>query len=133
MSDNKKYVSLSKLQTFLDNLSNKFASLTHAHTMSDITDYTVDTELSSVSTNPVQNKTIDAEFEAVSTAMGALESAIDGKADEVHTHDDATTSSSGFMTAEMVVKLSNIDNDIDNAINYSIATVNEVEIYFGIQ
>lgn len=82
----KKYVSLSKLQTFLENLGNKFAALSHKHTLSDITDYKVDTALSSTSTNPVQNKVIDAEFEAISTAMNALDQAIDGKADSSHTH-----------------------------------------------
>lgn len=88
---NKKYVSLSKLQTFLDNLKDTFALLSHKHTMSDITDYkaiTVDSALSSTSTNPVQNKVIDAEFDAISTAMGALDLAIDGKSDSGHTHDD---------------------------------------------
>lgn len=84
----KKYVSLSKLSTFLDNLFGTFASLSHKHTMSDITDYQVDTSLSSDSTNPVQNKVIDAEFDAMSNAMGALELAIDGKADTSHSHDD---------------------------------------------
>lgn len=87
----KKYVSLSKLSTFLDNLNNKFAALSHKHTISDIADYkpiTVDSELSPTSTNPVQNKVIDAEFEAVSTAMNALEQAIDGKADFSHNHND---------------------------------------------
>ena len=34
----KKYVSLSKLSTFLDNLKNTFASLGHSHNLSDITD-----------------------------------------------------------------------------------------------
>ena len=86
----KKYVSLSKLSTFLDNLYNKFASLGHKHTLNDITNYTVDEELSSTSTNPVQNKVIDAEFEAISTAMNALESAIDGnKPDWTQNNPDA--------------------------------------------
>lgn len=84
----KKYVSLSKLSIFLDNLSNKFAALTHNHKLSDISDYSVDSALSSASTNPVQNKIIDAEFEAVSTAMSVLDLAIDSKADANHTHDD---------------------------------------------
>lgn len=73
----KKYASLQTLQTFLTNLKNTFADLSHKHTMSDITDYVVDTELSADSTNPVQNKVIDAEFEAVATAMNALDAAID--------------------------------------------------------
>lgn len=86
----KKYVSLSKLSTFLENLKSTFASLSHKHTISDISDYTVDTTLSSTSTNPVQNKVIDAEFDAMVEAMGALETAIDGKADASHTHDAIT-------------------------------------------
>lgn len=84
----KKYVSLSKLSTFLDNLKSTFSTLSHKHTISDITDYQVDTELSSTSTNPVQNKVIDAEFDAMSDAMGALELAIDSKANSSHSHDD---------------------------------------------
>lgn len=84
----KKYVSLSKLSTFLDNLYNKFSSLGHKHTLDDITNYTVDSQLSSTSINPVQNKVIDAEFEAISVAMNALETAIDGKSDASHNHDN---------------------------------------------
>ena len=82
----RKYVSLSKLSTFLDNLKKQFATITHRHTISEITDYTIDSSLSSTSINPVQNKVIDAEFEAVSTAMNALDLAIDRKADVIHTH-----------------------------------------------
>lgn len=59
----KKYISLNKLSVFLENLSNKFAKLVHTHNLSDITDYTVDSELSPSSVNPVQNKVIDAEFD----------------------------------------------------------------------
>lgn len=83
----KKYVSLSKLSTFLDNLYEKFASIGHKHTLSDITNYAVDSQLSSTSTNPVQNKILDAEFEAISVAMNALEDAIDGKSNASHDHD----------------------------------------------
>jgi hypothetical protein len=80
-NNSKKYVSLNSLSNFLDNLSSKFASLSHKHALSDLTDYTpitVDNALSSTSTNPVQNKVLDAEFDAISDAMGALEQAIDG-------------------------------------------------------
>ena len=78
----KKYVSLSKLSTFLENLKDTFSTLSHKHTLSDITDYkavTVDSSLSPTSTNPVQNKILDAEFDAISEAMGALEAAIDDR------------------------------------------------------
>lgn len=87
MPNTKKYISLSKLSTFLDNLKESFASITHTHTISEISDYEVDLELSPDSNNPVANKTLDAEFEAIGTAMAALESAIDDKADGDHTHD----------------------------------------------
>lgn len=79
----KKYVSLDKLSVFLRCLRNTFANITHKHTISDITDYTVDSELSSTSTNPVQNKAIDAEFDAISEAMGALELSIDKSIDNI--------------------------------------------------
>lgn len=81
----KKYVSLSKLSYFLDNLRSVFALKAHTHSTSDISDFVVDTELSSTSTNPVQNKVIDAEFEAMATAMNALELAIDSAVEEVKT------------------------------------------------
>ena len=88
MANNKKYISLNRLSNFLDNLKNTFALLSHKHTISDITDYKVDTALSSTSTNPVQNKVLDAEFDAIATAMNALDAAIDDKAASSHTHDD---------------------------------------------
>lgn len=80
----KKYVSLSKLGTFLEKLNVTFASLVHKHTISDITDYVVDNALSPTSTNPVQNAVIDAEFEAMASAMSALEYSLDN-----HNHDDS--------------------------------------------
>lgn len=82
----KKYVSLSKLSTFLDKLKTTFAPLSHTHKLSDLTDYTVDTALSETSTNPVQNKVLNEEFDSIATAMNALESAVDDKASVTHTH-----------------------------------------------
>lgn len=84
----KKYISLNKLGVFLDNLRSKFAAYRHEHTIKDITDYAVDTELSSTSTNPVANKVIDAEFDAISQALNIYEQMIDGKADVVHDHNN---------------------------------------------
>lgn len=114
----KKYVSLSKLSTFLDNLKNIFATISHKHSMSDITDYagvTVDSELSSTSTNPVQNRVIDAEFDAMATAMGALELAIDAKANanDLTSHIDNTSNPHNVTKAQ--VGLGNVDNTSDNA------------------
>ena len=87
-NNEKKYASLSTLQTFLDNIKTRFTQIGHKHTVSDLTDYKVDTELSSTSSNPIANKTVDAEFEAVSQALGALDLALDSKSDSGHTHDD---------------------------------------------
>jgi hypothetical protein len=88
-NNTKKYVSLTRLSNFLDNIKAKYSQIGHKHTTADLTDYKVDTELSSTSTNPVQNKVLDAEFDAISTAMSALDLAIDGKADASHNHDSA--------------------------------------------
>lgn len=82
MAENQnKYVSPSRLSLFLDNLRTIFSPLTHTHKISDISDYTVDSELSSTSNNPVANSVLNAEFDAISDAMGALELSIDE-----HTH-----------------------------------------------
>mgnify|MGYP003300872826 CR=1 FL=1 len=82
----KKYASLSTLQTFLDNLKTTFSSLGHKHTVSDLTDYKVDTALSSTSTNPVQNKVLNEEFDEIAVSMRALDLALDGKANSSHDH-----------------------------------------------
>lgn len=87
-NNSKKYVSLTRLSNFLDNIKTKYSQIGHKHTVSDLTDYKVDDTLSSTSVNPVQNKVIDAEFEAVSVAMNALDAAIDDKANASHVHDD---------------------------------------------
>lgn len=108
----KKYVSLSKLSTFLDNLKNTFSTISHKHTMSDITDYTIDSALSSDSTNPVQNKVLNDEFDAISEAMNALDLAIDGKSNSDHNHDDEY-----YTETEIDSKLaskSDIDHNHDN-------------------
>jgi len=86
-NETKKFAGLESLQAFLDGCKTLFASITHKHTMSDITDYTVDEALSDSSTNPVQNKVINEEFDAIADAMGALELAIDSKANKEHVHD----------------------------------------------
>lgn len=117
----KKYISLSKLQTFLDNLKATFATLTHSHSLGDLTDYAVDTELSSTSANPVQNKVIDAEFDAVGDAMGALELAIDGKADASHNHDDSYYTKTEIDACEFITT-----EDIDTICGSSIVAASEV-------
>lgn len=85
-NNQKKYASLSTLQTFLDNLKTTFSNLSHKHTISDLTDYVVDSELNQNSTNPVQNKVLNAEFDEIAVSMRALETALDGKAPASHDH-----------------------------------------------
>lgn len=79
----KKYVSISKLSLFLNNLRNTFAALSHSHTISDISDFAVDDTLSSTSTNPVQNKILNAEFDAIAESFTVLEASIDDIAKNV--------------------------------------------------
>lgn len=110
--EEKKYAGLDTLRTFLNNLKTIFSPITHKHTLSDLTDYTVDTTLSSTSTNPVANSTLNAEFDAISDAMGALENAIDGKSDSAHTHDDRY-----YTESEIDSKVSTINTSITNIVD----------------
>lgn len=83
MSDEiKKFADLGTLQAFLDGCKTLFASIVHKHVLSDISDYTVDSELSSTSTNPVQNS-------VVNEAIYVLDQTINGKADSSHNHDSS--------------------------------------------
>lgn len=85
-NNEKKYASLSTLQAFLANLKTTFTAFGHKHTVSDLTDYVVDSELNPNSTNPVQNSVLNAEFDEIAVSMKALESALDGKSDSGHNH-----------------------------------------------
>lgn len=89
----------------------------------------VDSELSSTSTNPVQNKIINAEFESVSTAMNALETSIDSKANFEHTH--TITDVSNLQTA--LDDKSNISHThtIDNITDLT-ATATELNYMDGV-
>ena len=121
----KKYVSLSKLSTFLDNLKDTFAQSIHKHKISDITDYTVDSSLSSTSSNPVQNKVLDAEFEAVSDALGALDLAIDNKADLTHEHNDIYYTQTEIDNLELITA-----DDIDTICGTIIQDATASEVTF---
>lgn len=98
----KKYVSLSTLQLFLDNLKDTFSALSHKHTIANIEDYVVDTELSSTSTNPVQNRVLNEEFETIATAMNLLDSEIDS-----HTHEEMIRYSKQTLTEEQKLQAQN--------------------------
>lgn len=61
----KRYLSENGLIRLTANLINKFAEKAHNHTISDIDDYLVDSELSSTSTNPIANKTVKSKLDYV--------------------------------------------------------------------
>ena len=61
----KKYLNSDGLIRLVANLINKFAPKAHSHTISEVSDYVVDSELSFDSANPVQNKIVKAKFDAV--------------------------------------------------------------------
>lgn len=127
-NDSKKYISLNRLSNFLDNIKAKYSQIGHKHTVSDLTDFTpisVDTSLSSTSTNPVQNKVIDAEFDAIGDAMGALELAIDGKADATHNHNDSYYTKTEIDGIELITV-----DDIDTICGANIQFANLSEVTF---
>lgn len=108
-----KYVTPRRLQTFLNNLKNVFAVLGHKHTMLDLTDYTVDSSLSPTSVNPVQNRVLDEEFEAISEALNVYDAALDDKANATHTHE--------------IVDINNLQSTID-IININVDKKSQVQI-----
>lgn len=70
------YLDLSGVSRLIENLRNTFARLVHKHTLSDIEDYTVDSELSATSTNPVQNKVVN---DSLSTTLDTAKGYTDTK------------------------------------------------------
>lgn len=94
-----KYAGLDALKAFLDNIKTKFSELGHKHTISDLTDYTVDSELTSSSTNPVANKAVN---DGINLLYETMFSITDEKADINHTH------------TKEDIGLGNVDNTADD-------------------
>ena len=65
----KKYVGAEALIRLVAQLKTGFASMVHKHKIKDIEDYVVDVALSDTSTNPVENKAIKAEFQAITNIL----------------------------------------------------------------
>lgn len=76
-----------------DELTNTYAAKNHTHP--------IDNALNSNSTNPVQNKVIKAKTDSIETALN-------NKSNIDHSHADASANSSGFLSANLFTKLSNI-------------------------
>ena len=111
-NNTKKYISITRLSDFLDNLKGIFLSKS---------DYIVDDALSPTSSNPVQNKILDAEFESISQGMNALELSID-----THNHDDKY-----YTESEINTKIEEINGSIegkaDLAHNHIVADISDLE------
>lgn len=102
------------------------------------TKVTVDTSLSSSSTNPVQNKVVNSALNGKANSshnhsisnITNLQSALDNKSETGHTHEDATISKSGFMSKEDKVKLDGIAEGANKTIvdsSLSSTSVNPVQ------
>lgn len=120
-----KYVSPSKLSVFLENLRNIFSPLVHTHKISELTDYVVDSELSSISNNPVANSVINDEFDAINSAMGTLELAIDEHTHMVSDISDLTVTANELNFVAGIT--SNIQTQFDNLIKVFIGTYAQYE------
>ena len=122
-----KYITPRRLQTFLNNLKNVFAVLGHKHTMLDLTDYTVDSSLSPTSVNPVQNRVLDAEFEAISEALNVYDAALDDKANISHTHEISDVNNLQVSLDELLVDAKSYTDGI--ALNKANVSHNHDEVY----
>lgn len=90
MAQEKRYLGESGLQTLVDLIKAGYAKMVHSHTLSEITDYTVDSEIKSDSENPVQNQVVkealDLRVPVVRTVNGkTLEADINLSASDVGT------------------------------------------------
>ena len=68
----------------------------------------VDSELSETSQNPVQNKVVQAALKVLNDTITTINSTLSGKAASNHSHNAATTSAAGFMSATDKSKLDGI-------------------------
>lgn len=107
----KKYLDLTGLERFLTKLKTLFASATHTHKIADMTDFSVDSSLSSVSTNPVQNK--------------AVKSALASKMDMFSTKFYEATSTDGIAYTVTVPEISSFGYGTE--FNIKIGTVTKSE------
>lgn len=72
----KAYAGPNSLASFLTRIEKFFAKIEHKHSIEDISDYTVDSDFSTTSENPVQNKVITNALLTVATEMDEMDSKI---------------------------------------------------------
>lgn len=94
--EKEEFLDESGLQYVINKFVTFFAKITHTHKLSDISDYTVDSSLSSTSTNPVQNK--------------AVNSALDGKVPTTRTINGKALSTNIILSASDIGAASSTHN-----------------------
>ena len=98
----------------IDYIKTKFASLSHSHKLSEITDYTVDSSMSSTSTNPVQNKVINSALSGKVPTSRTINGKKLSSNITLSASDVGAATSSDVSSAKNEVQ-TNLDTHIDNA------------------
>ena len=114
------------LAALISNIKRLFSTKGHKHTISDLVNYKVDSELISGSTNPVQNTAIvsalsnKAESSHTHTTADVtdLQNSLDTKANSSHTHaaDDITSVNASAITG--TISESNLPSYVDDVLEY---------------
>ena len=105
MAQENKYLGKLGLPQLIEEIKSGFAKLVHTHKLSEITDYTVDSEIKSDSENPVQNMVIK---EALDLKVPIMRT-VNGKSLEADIN--LSASDVGTMTSE------EITNELDEKAN----------------
>lgn len=100
-----KLTTLENLTQFLTWIRKQFAAITHSHKLSDITDYTVDSELSAESANPIENQAVSAAIASVTDEISALETNVNKLDTEKADRIVATSEADGLMSSADKSKL----------------------------
>ena len=128
----KRYLGESGLQKLVDLIKAGYAKLVHTHKLSEITDYTVDSEIKSNSENPVQNQVVKAALDEkvpiIRTVNGkSLEADINLNASDVGTmtSDEIT---SGLDSKANISDVAYIDIEDNENIEYEDVRPQAVEL-----
>ena len=79
MSEQIYYVGKEAAKRIVSKAKEKFSPILHKHTKSDITDLIIDSELSSTSTNPIQNKAVYTAIDAIDANINDIQDQVDAK------------------------------------------------------
>ena len=104
----------SGLQSVINKFVALFAKITHTHKLSEISDYTVDSAMSSTSTNPVQNKVINSALSGKVPTSRTINGKKLSSNITLSASDVGAATSSDVSSAKNEVQ-TNLDTHIDNA------------------